>query len=312
MLSNNLHAALPDIIIKEHWPLSPLCTLGAGGYAEVFIAPVSIEQMKLVYHAVMSEGCPVYILGGGSNVIFPDGLVHGAVISTVNLNSITWRTPLTADIDSGFKLPMLLNELREKNLGGLEFAAGIPGTLGGAVSGNAGAGGHGVCELIDEVITVEPDGEIITRSNSMMDYSYRHCSLSDEKRIIVSVRMTFRPGQPEDRKIFEDFMMKRANQPHGHKNAGCTFKNPEGISAGKLLDECGCKNLSAGDAVVSERHANFILNRGHASSSDVIKLIELCAQRVYDSTGIKLEPEIKIYCPCSVLNFSAVISGAPS
>ncbi len=312
MLSNNLRAALPDIIIKEHWPLSPLCTLGVGGDAEVFIAPVSIEQMKLVYHAVMSEGCPVYILGGGSNVIFPDGLVHGVVISTMNLNSIEWRTPFTADIDAGFKLPLLLKELREKNLGGLEFAAGIPGTLGGAIAGNAGAGGHGVCELIDYVLTLEPDGEIITRNNNMIDYSYRHCSLADEKRIILSARMTFRAAQPKDREIFENFMMMRANQPHGHKNAGCTFKNPEGISAGKLLDECGCKNLSAGDAIVSERHANFILNRGHASSSDVIKLIELCAQRVYDSTGIKLEPEIKIYCPCSVLNLGAVISGAPS
>ena len=298
MLSNNLRSALPDIIIKENWPLSPLCTLGVGGEAEIFAAPDSIEQMKIIFSAAMNENAPVYILGGGSNVIFPDGLVHGVVISTMNLNSIEWRTPFTADIDAGFKLPMLLKEVREHNLGGLEFAAGIPGTLGGAIAGNAGAGGHGVCELIDNVITVEPDGEIITRNIGMIDYSYRHCSLADEKRIIVSVRMTFRPSQHEDQKIFENFMMMRAKQPHGHKNAGCTFKNPEGYSAGKLLDECGCKNLSAGDAVVSDMHANFILNRGHAASSDVIKLIELCAQRVYDSTGIKLEPEIKIYGSC--------------
>lgn len=301
MLSNNLRAALPDIIINENMPLSPLCTLGTGGNAEVFIAPDSIEQMKIVFSAAMSENCPVYILGGGSNVIFPDGLVHGVVISTHNLNSIEWRTPFTADIDAGFKLPMLLKEVREHNLGGLEFAAGIPGTLGGAIAGNAGAGGHGVCELADNVITVEPDGEIITRTNGMIDYSYRHCGLADEKRIILSVRMTFRAAQPKDREIFGNFMMMRAGQPHGHKNAGCTFKNPEGYSAGKLLDECGCKNLSVGDAIVSDRHANFILNRGHASSSDVIELIELCAQRVYDSTGVKLEPEIKIYGPCSLV-----------
>ena len=191
-----------------------------------------------------------------------------------------------------------MKEVREHKLGGIEFAAGIPGTLGGALAGNAGAGGHGVCELIDYAITIEPDGEIITRNNNMIDYSYRHSSLADEKRIIVSARMTFRPSQPKDREIFENFMMLRSRQPHGHKNAGCTFKNPEGNSAGKLLDECGCKNLSAGDAIVSDKHANFILNRGHATSSDVIKLIEMCAQRVYDSTGIKLEPEIKIYGSC--------------
>ena len=299
MLSNNLRAALPDIIIKENRPLSPLCTLGVGGSAEVFIAPVSIEDMKTAFSAVMNENCPVYILGGGSNVIFPDGLVQGVVISTENLNSIQWRTPFTADIDSGFKLPLLMKEIHGKNLGGMEFAAGIPGTLGGAISGNAGAGGHGVCELIEDVITLETDGEIITRDINTIDYSYRYCSLSDGKRIILSARMTFRPEQPEDREICENFMMLRSRQPHGHKNAGCTFKNPEGNSAGKLLDECGCKNLSVGDAIVSDKHANFILNRGNASSSDVIELIEICARRVYDSTGIKLEPEIKIYAPCS-------------
>lgn len=299
MLSNNLRAALPDIIIKEKYPLSPLCTLGVGGEAEVFIAPDSIEDMKLAFSAVMNENCPVYILGGGSNVIFPDGLVHGAVISTMNLKSIEWRTHLTADVDAGFKLPLLMKEVHERNLGGIEFAAGIPGTIGGAISGNAGAGGHGICELVDNVTSIESNGEVITRNISEINYSYRHCSLSEGKRIILSARMTFRPGQPNDREVYENFMMLRSRQPHGHKNAGCTFKNPEGNSAGKLLDECGCKNLSIGDAIVSDKHANFILNRGNASSSDVIELIEICAQRVYDSTGIKLEPEIKIYAPCS-------------
>ena len=126
------------IIIKENMPLSPLCTLGVGGEAEVFIAPDSIEQMKIVYSEAMKANCPVYILGGGSNVIFPDGLVRGVVISTMNLNSIEWRTPLTADVDAGFKLPLLMKEVREHNLGGMEFAAGIPGTIGGAIAGNAG------------------------------------------------------------------------------------------------------------------------------------------------------------------------------
>ncbi len=295
MLANKLRIALPDIIIKENWPLSPLCTLGVGGEAEIFVVPYSIEDMRIVFSLALDENYPVYVLGGGSNVIFPDGLLHGIVISTSNLKSIEWRTPFTVDIDAGVKLSVLLSEVRDNDLGGIEFAAGIPGTIGGAVIGNAGAGGHGVCELVDSVTTIEPNAEIITRNNNMIDYGYRRCSLSDEKRIIVSARMTFRASQHKDREIFENFMMLRSRQPHGHKNAGCTFKNPEGNSAGKLLDECGCKNLSVGDAIVSDKHANFILNRGHASSSDVIALIGECAQRVYDSTGIRLEPEIKIY-----------------
>ncbi len=298
MLLNKLHAALPDITIKERWPLYQLCTLGTGGEAEFFAAPSSIEDMKILFSLVVSEGCPVYVLGGGSNVLFPDGLIRGVVISTQNLKAIEWRTPLTVDVDAGFKLPMLMKEVREKNLAGMEFAAGIPGTLGGAIMGNAGAGTHGVCELLDYVIAVEADGTIKTWNLGDINYSYRKCSLSDGKRLIVSARMTFRPFTPGDEKVLESFLLRRGSQPHGLRNAGCTFKNPEGYSAGKLLDDCGCKNLSVGDAIVSDVHANFILNRGHATSSDVMKLIEICAEKVYDSTGIKLEPEIKILAPC--------------
>ena len=279
-------------------PLSPLCTLGVGGEAEIFVAPSTIEDMKILFALVMNEGCPVYIIGGGSNVLFPDGLIHGVVISTQNLKAIEWRTPITADIDAGFKLSGIMKELHAKNLGGFEFAAGIPGTLGGAIAGNAGTGGHGVCELLDYVLTVEADGTIKTWNHGDFTYSYRKCSLSDGKRVIVNARMTFRTAHPKDKDVLESYLLRRGSQPHGLRNAGCTFKNPEGNSAGKLLDECGCKGLCVGDAVVSDMHANFILNKGHASSSDILELIKLCAQRVYDSTGIKLEPEIKILGPC--------------
>ncbi len=298
MLTNNIHSALPHMNIHENMPLSPLCTLGVGGEAEIFVAPSTIEDMRTLFALVSDAGCPVYVLGGGSNVLFPDGLVHGVVISTRNLNAIDWRTPITADIDAGFRLSALMTELHARNLGGLEFAAGIPGTLGGAIAGNAGTGGHGVCELIDYVLTVEADGTVKTWNHGEFTYSYRKCSLADDKRVIVSARMTFRTANPKDEQVIESYMLRRGNQPHGLRNAGCTFKNPDAISAGRLLDECGCKGLCVGDAVVSDIHANFILNKGHASSSDVLELMKLCAKRVYDSTGIKLEPEIKILGPC--------------
>lgn len=298
MLINNLLADLPDINIKRNWPLAPLCTLKAGGEAEFFAEPSSIESMKILFSRVINESCPYYIIGGGSNILFPDGLIKGVVISTRELKNIEWRTNLTVDVDAGFMLSRLMHELRVKNLAGLEFAAGIPGTIGGALAGNAGAGGRGICELADDVIAVEADGIIKTWHNNEINYGYRKCSLSDGKRIILSARMTFRTAKPEDEKVLESFLLRRGSQPHGLHNAGCTFKNPDGISAGKLLDECGCKNLSVGDAFVSDVHANFILNRGHASSSDILELIKICAQRVFDSTGIKLEPEIKIMCPC--------------
>ena len=298
MLLKKLQTALPHLTIHENMPLSRFCTLGTGGEAEIFAVPSTIEDMHILFAMVMKENCPVYILGGGSNVLFPDGLIKGVVISTQNLTAIEWRTPITADIDSGVKLSSIMKELHVRGLGGFEFAAGIPGTLGGALAGNAGAGVHGVCELMEEVITAEADGTLKTWTHNNIVYSYRHCSLADEKRVIVSARMTFRPANPKDYEVLESYLLRRGTQPHGLRNAGCTFKNPDGTSAGKLLDECGCKGLAVGDAVVSDMHANFILNRGGATSSDIMELVRLCAKRVYDSTGIRLEPEIKILDPC--------------
>ena len=299
MLTNKLHSALPHMTVYDNVPLSPLCTLGVGGEAEFFAAPSSIEDMKTLFAVAVNDGCPVYVLGGGSNVLFPDGLVHGLVISTQNLNTTDWRTQITADIDAGVKVSRIMKALRERGLAGMEFMAGIPGTLGGAIAGNAGAGVHGVCELIDYVCTVEHDGTIRMWNHGDFAYSYRKCSLADEKSVIVSSRMTFRTANPKDSDVLDSYLLRRGSQPHGLRNAGCTFKNPDGISAGKLLDECGCKGLRSGGAVVSDVHANFILNTGHASSSDVMELIRLCARKVYDRTGITLEPEIKIFAPCS-------------
>lgn len=298
MLLKKLQTALPHLTIHENMPLSRFCTLGTGGEAEIFAVPSSIEDMRVLFAMLMSERITVYILGGGSNVLFPDGVITGVVISTQNLTATEWITHTTADIASGIKLSSLMKELHLRGLGGLEFAAGIPGTLGGALAGNAGAGGHGVCELVEEVTTVESDGNVRTWPRDEIACSYRHCSLADEKRVILSARMTFRESQPEDSDLLQSYMLKRKNQPHGLRNAGCTFKNPEGTSAGKLLDECGCKGLCVGGAVVSDIHANFILNKGGAKSSDVMELVRLCAKRVYDGTGILLEPEIKILDPC--------------
>lgn len=299
MLIDHLLAALPDTTIKQNWPLSSLCTLRAGGEAEIFIEPSSIEDTRIAYDLAVKKGggCPIYILGGGSNVLFPDGLIHGVVISTLKLNKIEWRTPLTADIDAGFRVPALMRELHERRLAGMEFMAGIPGTLGGAVAGNAGAGGRGICELADEIVAIEHDGSIRTWISNELDYGYRRCALSDGTRLIISARMTFRAAKPKDKEVLESYLLRRGSQPHGMSNAGCTFKNPEGNSAGKLLDECGCKGLFVGDAYVSDQHANFIVNHGNASASDIIELVKICARKVFDRTGIKLEPEIKIFAP---------------
>ena len=285
-------------IIETGKSLAPLCTLGVGGTAEYFAAPVSLEDMQEVIKA--AEGYPVYIIGGGSNIIYPDNIIHGLVISTQNLNKITWHDDLSADIQSGYKLPVLVKNLRERNLAGLEFAAGIPGSVGGAVSGNAGAGGHGVCELVESVLAIDSSGNFRTYNNKNFSFEYRKCSLSGENIIILSVKMKFRAAISEDEDLYQKFLSLRKSQPLNFKSAGCTFKNPEGNSAGKLLDDCGCKNLRVGGAIVSDRHANFILNTGNAASSDVMDLIKICRDKVYEITGIELEQEIRNAVPCFI------------
>ena len=282
---------------KNNFPLSALSTLGTGGTAEFFTQPDSISELQKILKA--AKNLPVYVIGGGSNIVIPDGKINGLTVCTRSLNFIDWQNNSTAEIGAGFPLPLLLKTLTERNLGGLEFAAGIPGTLGGAVSGNAGAGGHGVCEFVDAVKAVDSSGEIRTFKRGEFEYGYRYCSLKGV--IIVSLTMTFRKAQDDDADKREEFLSKRKNQPLESRSAGCTFKNPEGISAGKLLDECGCKGLTVGNAKVSEKHANFLIipnNNEITASSDILNLAELCREIVFERTGICLQLEIKILAPC--------------
>lgn len=284
---------MPDIV-TENQPLNQFSTLGTGGTAEFFAQPDNVSHLQEVIRNAVN--IPVYVIGGGSNIIIPDGVIRGLVISTRKMNSISWKDDLSAEIGAGYILSSLVNTLRGKNIGGLEFSAGIPGTIGGAVSGNAGAGGHGICEFVKCVKAVDISGNIIEYGRGDFSYSYRYCSLSGV--ITASVVMSFRDCHAWNEDEYSVFMARRRNQPLNFRSAGCTFKNPEGNSAGKLLDECGCKGLTVGGASVSEKHANFIINCGHATSSDVMGLADLCARRVYECTGITLEPEIHTLSPC--------------
>lgn len=263
-----------------------LSTLGTGGEPEFFVKPATVSELQSIIKSEVLSGknLPVHVIGGGSNVVIPDGKIEGVTISTLGLNSIEWEGS-RARIGAGYPLSKLVSH-------GLEFCVGIPGTIGGAVMGNAGAGGHGVCEFVDEVETVNNKGELSVIRRGEFDFGYRYCSISGA--IIVEVTMTLPEPDPKAR---EEFIERRRSQPAG-ASAGCTFKNPEGFSAGKLLDECGCKGLRVGGAMVSTDHANFILNTGNATSSDVLELAQLCVKKVFDRTGIKLEREIKTLTPC--------------
>lgn len=282
---------------EEGKKLSSLTTLGVGGQAEFFIEPQTLDEVVAVFRARMQLGFPLHILAGGTNVVFADGEINGVVMSTRRLNSSRWldRGEYSLwEAEAGCLLSLMVHEAALEGLGGAEFALGIPGTIGGALAGNAGAGGKSVAELIDELVTVEQNGELRRWTQGQFEYAYRRFSLTTPGRFLARVRMRFvRASRAESERLSERFRQARAIQPHGTRSAGCTFKNPKDESAGRLLDLCGCKGLRVGGARVSDAHANFILNEGHASGSDVLNLMQTCRDIVLKKTGIHLEPEIK-------------------
>lgn len=283
--------------VERGKPLARLTTLGVGGQAELYVEPADLEDLRTLWLLAAQEGVPVRVLGGGSNVIFPDGTTPGVVLSTRRWAASSWQEQgddVEVEVQAGYPLPALVDEAVRRGLGGLEFAVGIPGTVGGALAGNAGAGGRGICGLLTEVATLESDGSLRRWRPEEFSCAYRSFSLAEEGRLFLACQMRLSPLPREEVEAeLARFRSLRAAQPQGVRSAGCTFKNPPGDSAGRLLDRYGCKGMTAGDAVVSDRHANFILNRGRASSSDVVELIWACRKRVFEGAGVWLEPEIR-------------------
>jgi UDP-N-acetylmuramate dehydrogenase len=283
---------------EERKELAPLSSLGVGGCCELFIEPSDLEDVSLVFKTRAREKFPLFMLGGGSNVVFADGVIEGVLLSSRRLNRFRWNAAddrVTLEAEAGGLLSGVVADSVRKGLTGAEFATGIPGTVGGAVAGNAGADGHSIGDLLEEITTVESGGGIRTWKRGEFIHSYRHLSLSSPDRFFAACKASFRRApQAEIEARVETFRRKRAAQPSGVRSAGCTFKNPPLDSAGRLLDASGCKGLSVGGAAVSDVHANFIVNTGGAAGSDVFELIRLCRDIVFRKTGINLEPEIKL------------------
>ena len=281
--------------LEKDRKLAPLSTLGVGGVCEFFVEPVSLRDVSALFQMQGDENFPLYILGGGSNIVFADGKLEGVVLSTRRLGDFKWEAEGVMTAECGCPLSLVVSSTVREGWAGAEFATGIPGTVGGAVAGNAGVGDDSVGNLLKEVMTVERDGSARTWRRDEFNYSYRYFSLFSPDRLIAGCKMKFsRTSRAETEKKTETFRRARANQPLGAKSAGCIFKNPAGHSAGRLLDIAGCKGLCVGDAVVSDVHANFIINRGRAAAVDIFKLMESCRDIVLRETGILLEPEIKL------------------
>lgn len=284
--------------MQEKVSLGPLTTLGVGGKAEFYFEPYRIEDLVFVKQLGYKSGIPLHIIGGGSNLIIDDRGLNGIVVSTVSLRGIEIRRKgiqIQITAETGVQLRRLVGLSLEEGFTGIEFAVGIPGTLGGAVFGNAGVRGNSISDLVSWVETINHEGVVTRRKRDQIDWCYRYSELSKERSCISRCCLNLTASSRRDVwALSRSFWKRRVHQPYGFKSAGCMFKNPDGDSAGRLLELAGCKGLRKGDAQVSHFHANFIVNLGNATFLDILGLIQECQRRVKDSFGIDLSLEVDI------------------
>jgi UDP-N-acetylmuramate dehydrogenase len=274
-------------------PLSLHTTLKIGGPADVMVIPKDLQALaRLVLQAHQLEA-PIFVMGG-SNLLVRDGGIRGIVVKLLRFQRITNPDETGIEAEGGVPLSRLSRYALARGLSGLEFALGIPGTVGGAVMMNAGTPEGEMSDLLTGVGIVESDGTIRTLSREEMTFGYRWSRFP--RGVIVSARMKLRKaGKAEIQQRMEGLADRRkATQPLTRPNAGSVFKNPSGTFAAKLVEAVGLKGRRIGDAQVSERHANFIVNLGHATAREVLQLIRLIGKRVEQEMGITLELELRI------------------
>ncbi len=269
-------------------------TFKIGGPAEVFVSCESIDELQKAIKACHDMKIEYFIIGNGSNLLVSDNGINGVVIHA-SINNIEFEGN-KVKVQSGCKLSALAAAVCKKGLSGLEFAAGIPGTVGGAVFMNAGAYGGEMKDVLISVDYIDDEGNVCTVFGDDMDLSYRHSMFSDKNYCIIGCTMELSNGNEQQiRELMSDYNKRRSDkQPLEYPSAGSTFKRPEGYFAGKLIQDSGLSGVNVGDAYVSEKHSGFVINKGRATAADVLGLIKKVQDTVMEKFGVQLEPEVKI------------------
>ncbi|MBE6954961.1 MAG: UDP-N-acetylmuramate dehydrogenase [Ruminococcaceae bacterium] len=292
-----LAAAYPQIPLRLNEPMAAHTTFRIGGPAACMALPQDAQQLKDLLLFAQQRELPVLLLGGGSNLLCPDEGLQALVIKTkeglTNLERIG-KNRIRAH--SGVTMARLAQFAAQNGLSGLEFAQGIPGTVGGGIYMNAGAYGGEMCQVVVSSEAVSREGEHRLLRGDEHGFSYRRSVYMDTSDVIVSAEFELTPDDPAlIRERMQDLASRRREkQPLEYPSAGSAFKRPEGAFAAALIDSCGLKGLQVGGAAVSKKHAGFIVNLGGATADDVKRLIALVQQRVEKETGFMLEPEIRI------------------
>ena len=289
---------LPDLRILRDGRMSRHTSFRIGGPARRMAFPERGEQLVLLMGFAEDCGARPLVIGNGTNLLAPDRGLDRLVVNTSAMSRVELGPePYTIQAEAGVSLARLADFACKQGLTGLEFAHGIPGTLGGAVCMNAGAYDGEMKQVVRSVTLLFPEEGVRTLSCEEMDFGYRHSLLSDRPDgVVLSAVLRLAEGNEEEtREKMRSLMVRRkASQPLEYPSAGSTFKRPTGYFAGTLIDQCGLKGLTVGGAQVSEKHAGFVINLGGATCADVTELIRKVQDRVWTEKGVRLEPEVKI------------------
>ncbi len=276
--------------------MSKHTTFKIGGAADWFLTPRNKEQIAEIFKVVKNEGLPCFILGNGSNLLVGDKGIRGVVVCLYKKMDDVEINGERLYAQSGALLSKVSNAAMNASLSGVEFASGIPGTVGGAVFMNAGAYEHEISEVIESVEYMDADGNVFDVSCDKCGFGYRKSVFSEENYIILGCTLKLKMGDKEEIKsLIADFTERRVSkQPLEKPSAGSTFKRPAGYFAGGLIEQAQLKGYSVGGAQVSEKHAGFIINKGGATAKDVLSLIEHVKKTVFEKSGVLLEPEVRM------------------
>ncbi|BFK76746.1 UDP-N-acetylmuramate dehydrogenase [Acidaminococcus sp. BV3L6] len=290
--------------VREHFPnrygekvpMAQYTSFHIGGPADLLVAPESVDELQGLLKEAKKYAVPTFILGNGSNLLVRDGGIRGLVIKLGNhLNGLS-ACGVTMEAGAGVSLAQAARFAAESGLSGLEFAVGIPGSLGGAVIMNAGAYDGDMGHVVKSVTALNGTGEIVRLTQKDLDFSYRHSALQDQDLVVLSVSFVLKPEEQQiiEAKMADFSRRRRTKQPLDYPSAGSTFKRPFGHYAAALIDEAGLKGMRVGDAMVSPKHAGFVINCGKATARDTLLLMRSIEDKVFAKSGVRLEPEVMI------------------
>ena len=282
--------------VREQVPLAERTWFKLGGPAEYLAEPGSVDELLAVVERCRDEQLPARLLGGGSNVLVRDAGVAGMVICLADPCFSEVKTSgKTITAGGGAMLANVISAAVAAGLAGLEPLVGIPGTIGGALHGNAGTQAGDIGQWVSRATVMTRNGEILQRDGNDLVFAYRQSSL--DELVILSAEFDLDEDDPNEltKRMQKQWIVKKASLPMAHENTGCIFRNPRGMSAGMLIDQAGLKGEKVGNAEVSQRHANFIITHDGATPQDVLKLIDVVRSRVAEGMGVELETDIEVW-----------------